>query len=71
MAEERAQTQLIERLVGRLNEFRSDLGSEEAAVLDALIVGRAAEVTGHRFDSGGVDWSIALIDGVTYAVNWE
>ena len=71
MSEERAQTQIIERLVGRLNDFRSDLGTEEAAILDALIVGRAAEVTGHRFDSGGVDWSIALVDGVTYKVNWD
>ena len=42
-----AKDKAMDRVVGRLTELRMRLDPEERAILDRLITGEAAEVTGH------------------------
>jgi hypothetical protein len=43
---------VIEKVVARLTDLRLTFGPEERVVLDRMIVGEAAEVTGHKFEIG-------------------
>jgi len=45
-------SRIIERVVTRLTEMRMDLDAEAQSVLDQIVIGEAAEVTGHAFDPG-------------------
>lgn len=41
---------IVSKVVGRLTELRMEFGAEERVVLDQLIMGDDAEVSGHAFD---------------------
>lgn len=43
---------IVSKVVGRLTELRFELGAEERVVLDRLIMGDDAEVSGHSFEFG-------------------
>lgn len=52
---------IVQKVIGRLTELRLELGAEERVVLDQVIMGDTAEVSGHamKFDAPG---RIALED---------
>lgn len=41
---------IVQKVVSRLTELRMEFGAEERVVLDQLIMGDDAEVSGHAFD---------------------
>jgi hypothetical protein len=41
---------IVQKVVSRLTELRAEFGPEERVILDGLVVGDGAEVSGHAFD---------------------
>ncbi len=58
MAEEAANEQIVDQVLGRLTQLRMELSADGRAVLDEMIVGQAAEVTGHQLTSDQADASV-------------
>jgi hypothetical protein len=58
---------VIEKVVARLTDLRLTLGPEERFVLDRMIVGEKAEVTGHKFEIGG-GFGRVILDSEEYKV---
>lgn len=57
MAAEAANEQIVDQVLGRLTQLRMELSADGRAVLDEMIVGQAAEVTGHQLTSDQADAS--------------
>ena len=63
-----SEEKFVEKVVMKLTDLRLTLGPEERFVLDKIVVGEQAEVTGHKFEIGG-DWRGKIaIDNEKYKV---
>ena len=63
-----ADEKVIEKVVARLTDLRLTLGPEERFVLDRMIVGEKAEVTGHKFEIGSGFEGRVILDNEEYKV---
>ena len=59
---------VIEKVVARLTDLRLTLGPEERVILDRMIVGEQAEVTGHKFEIGSGPEGMVILDSEEYKV---
>jgi hypothetical protein len=59
---------VIEKVVARLTDLRLTFGPEERQVLDRMIVGEQAEVTGHKFEVGSDVEGRVILDNEEYKV---
>lgn len=63
-----SEEKVIERVVTKLTDLRLSLEPEERLVLDKMIVGERAEVTGHRYEIGEGSFGRIALDGEEYKV---
>jgi hypothetical protein len=63
-----SEEKVIAKVVARLTDLRLTLGPEERFVLDRMIVGEKAEVTGHKFEVGGGWGGKVILDNEEYKV---
>jgi hypothetical protein len=64
MAEET--DKIMQKVVARLTELRVEFGAEERVVLDRIVVGEDAEVSGHAFDFNAP--GKIMLDGGRYKI---
>ena len=62
-----SEEKVIEKVVARLTDLRLTLGPEERVILDRVIVGEQAEVTGHKFEVGA-GFGRVILDNEEYKV---
>jgi hypothetical protein len=60
-----ADEKVIEKVVARLTDLRLTLGPEERVILDRMIVGEEAEVSGHMFEVGS-GAGVVIVDNEEY-----
>ena len=63
-----SEEKFVEKVVTKLTDLRLTLGPEERFVLDKMIVGEKAEVTGHKFEIGGGFEGRVILDSEEYKV---
>ncbi len=59
---------VIEKVVAKLTDLRLTLGPDERFILDRMIVGEKAEVTGHKFEVGAGFGGKVILDSEEYKV---
>ena len=63
-----SEEKFVEKVVTKLTDLRLTLGPEERFVLDKMIVGEKAEVTGHKFEIGHAFEGRVILDSEEYKV---